>query len=57
MKVHIVCTCHPTCFIQHTNPFILLFNVKSKMAMNMLFPMILSELVDSDCEKSRRGKT
>ena len=48
MKVYIVCTCHPTCFIQHTSPFILSFDVKSKMATDMLLPMILSELVDSD---------
>ena len=48
MKVYIGCTCHPTCFIQHTSPFILSFDVKSKMATDMLLPMILSELVDSD---------
>ena len=55
--VYIVCTCHPTCFIQHANPFIFSFDVKSKMATYMLLPVILSELVDSDDEKPRRGKT
>ena len=57
MKVYIVCTCHPTCFIQHASPFILSFDVKSKMATDMLLPAILSELVDSNDEKPRRGKT
>ena len=56
-KVYIVCTCHPTCFIQHGCPFILSFDVKSKMTTDMLLPVILSELVDSDDEKPRRGKT
>ena len=53
MKVYIVCACHPTCFIQQGSLFILLFNVKSKMAADMLLPVILSELVDSDDEKPR----
>ena len=57
MKVYIVCTCHPTCSIQHASPFILSFTVKSKVATDMLLPVILSELVDSDDEKPRRGKT
>ena len=57
MKVSIVCTCHPICFIQYTSPFTLLFNVKSKMATGMLLPVILSELVNSDDEKPRLGKT
>ena len=57
MKVHIVSTCHQTCFIQHSRPFILPFNVKSKMATDMLLPVILSETVDSDDEKPHRGKT
>ena len=39
MKVYIVCTCHPTSFIQHASPFILSFNVKSKMATDMLLPV------------------
>ena len=56
MKVYIVCMCHPTCFIQHLIPFILSFDVKSKMVTDMLLPVILSELVDSDEEKPRRGK-
>ena len=56
MKFYIVCTCHPTYFIQHTSPFILSINVKSKMAMDMLLPVIQSELVDSNDEKPRRGK-
>ena len=56
VKVYIVCTCHPTCFIQHANPFILSFDIKSKMATDMLLPVI-SELAYSDDEKPRRGKT
>ena len=57
MKVYIICTCHPTCFIQHVSPFILSLDVKSKMATDMLLPVILSELVDSEDENPRRGKT
>ena len=57
MKVYIVCTRHPTYLIQHTSPFILSFDVKSKIATNMFLPVILLELVDSDNEKPRRGKT
>ena len=57
MKVYIVCTCHPICFIKHASPFNLSFNVKSKMATDMLLPVILSELANSDDEKSRRDKT
>ena len=57
MKVYIVCMCHQTCFMQHVSPFILSFDVKSKMATGVLLPVILSELVDSDDEKPRRGKT
>ena len=57
MKVYVVCTCRPVCFIQHTSQFILSFNVKSKMVTDMLLPVILSELVNSDDEKPRRGKT
>ena len=57
MKVYIVWTCHPTCFIQHASPFILSFNVKSKMATDMLLPVMLSELVNSDDEKAGRSKT
>ena len=57
MKVCIVCRSHPTCFIQHASPFIPSFNFKSKMATDMLLPVILPELVDSDDEKPRRGKT
>ena len=53
MKVYIVCTCHPIYFIQHASLFILSFNVKSKMATDMLLP----ELVNSDYEKPRRGKS
>ena len=48
MKVYIVCSCHPTCFIQHTSPFILSFDVKSKMATDKLLLVILSELAGSD---------
>ena len=44
-------------FIQHESPLVLSFNVKSKMAADMLLLVILSELRDSDDEKSRRGKT
>ena len=54
MKVYIVCT---WCVIQHASPFILSLNVKSKMTTYILLPVILSELVDSDDEKPRRGKT
>ena len=57
MKVYIVRMCHPTCFIQHSSPFILLLNIKSKMATDMLLPVVLSELEDSDDEKPRLGKT
>ena len=57
MKVYIVCTCYPTCFIQHAGPFILSFNVKSKMVTDMVLLVILSKVVDSDDEKPRRGKT
>ena len=57
MKVYIVCTCHPTCFIQHASLFILSFDVKSKTTTDMFLPVILSELVDYDEEKPRRGKT
>ena len=57
MKVFIVCTCHPTSFIQHANPLTLPFNVKSKMATDMLLPVMVSELVDSEDEKLRLGKT
>ena len=57
MKVYIVCTCHRTCFIQHASPFILSFDVKSKMATDMLLSVILSEVVGPDDEKPRRGKT
>ena len=57
MKVYIVCICHPTCFIQHANPFVLSFNVKSKMATDMFLPVILSKFVDSNDEKPRRCKT
>ena len=45
MKVYIVCTCHPTCSIQHASPLTLSFNVKSKMTTDMLLAVILSELV------------
>ena len=57
MKVYIVCICHPTCFIQHANPFALSFNVKSKVATDIFLPVILSKFVDSNDEKPRRGKT
>ena len=50
MKVYVVCTSHPTCFIQHA--FILSVDAKSKMATDMLLPVILSELLDSDDEIS-----
>ena len=58
------CTCHPTSFIQQNMqvysliwcPFILSFHVKSKMKMDMLLPVILSEFVDADDKKPRRGK-
>ena len=56
-KVYIVCTCYPTCFIQHASPFILSFDVKSKMVADMLLPVILSELLDSDGEKPLQGKS
>ena len=42
-------------FIQHAIPFILSFNVKSRMATDTLFPVILLELVDSDDGKPCRG--
>ena len=48
MKVYVVCTCHPTCFIQYASLFSLLFDVTSKMATDMFLPKILSGLVDSD---------
>ena len=48
MKVYVVRECHPTCFIQHASPFIFSFDVKSKMAADILLPVILSELVDYD---------
>ena len=51
MKVYVVCTCHPTCFIQYASLFSLLFDVILKMATDMFLPMILSGLVDSDGEK------
>ena len=54
MKVYIVCTFHPICFIQHANPLILSFNVKSKVTKDMLL-VILPELVDSE-HKARPGK-
>ena len=57
MKVVIVCTYHPTCFIQHASPCILSFDVKSKMVTVMLLPVILSELANSDDEKPRPGTT
>ena len=57
MKVYIVSTCHPSCFIQHRSPFTLSFDVKSKMATDMLLPVILSEVVDSDDVKPRQGIT
>ena len=57
MKVYIICTCHPICFTQHASPFVLSFDVKSKMATDVLLPVIISELVDSDDEKPCRGKT
>ena len=57
MKVYIVWTCHPTFFIQHASPFILSFNVKSNMVTDMLLPVILSELINSDDEKAGRSKT
>ena len=57
MKVYVVCICHPTCFTQHGSPFILSLNVKSKMVTDMLLPVTPSELVDSDDEKPRRGKS
>ena len=44
--------CHSACFNQDAIPFILPFNVKSKIATNMLLPVILSELVKSNDEKS-----
>ena len=48
MKVYVVCTCHPTCFIQYASLFSLLFDVTSKMATDMFLTKILSGLVDSD---------
>ena len=57
MKVYIICTCHPICFTQHASPFVLSFDVKSKMATDVLLPVIISELVDSDDEKPCQGKT
>ena len=57
MKVYIVSTCHPSCFIQHRSPFTFSFDVKSKMATDMLLPVILSEVVDSDDVKPRQGIT
>ena len=47
----------PNIFIQEASLFILSFNIKSTMATDMLLPVILSELVDSDDEKPRRTKT
>ena len=47
----------PNIFIQEASPFILSFDIKSTMATDMLLPVILSELVDSDDEKPRRTKT
>ena len=56
VKVQIFCTCHPICLIEHASPFILSVNIKSKMTIDMLSPVILSELVNSDDEKPLRGK-
>ena len=56
-KVYIVCTCHATSFIRNASTLTLSFNVKSKMTTNMLLPVILSGLLDSEDEKCRRGKT
>ena len=43
-------------FHQHVSPFILSFDVKSKVVIYMLSPVIISELVYSDDEKPHRGK-
>ena len=43
-------------FVQHASPFILSFDVKSKMATDMFLPVIPSEIVESDDEKPRRDK-
>ena len=57
MKFYIVQMCHSACFNQDASPFILSFNVKSKIATDMLLPVILSELVKSNDEKPRRSRT
>ena len=36
--------------------FILSFDVKSKMVMDMILPVVLSQLVESDNKKPCRGK-
>ena len=56
MKAYIVCTRHPAFSIQHASSFILSFDVKSKMATDIFLPLILSENVDSDDDKSRQVK-
>ena len=57
MKFYIVQMCHSACFNQGASPFILSFNVKSKIATDMLLPVILSELVKSNDEKPHRSRT
>ena len=57
MKFYIVQMCHSVCFNQDASPFILSFNVKSKIATDMLLPVMLSELVKSNDEKPRRSRT
>ena len=50
---------HPTYFFQHLCSFILIFlshSIGNKMADNMLLPVVLSELIDSDDEKPHRGE-
>ena len=52
LKICIVCTCHPTCKSIHS-----FIQCQIKDGDGHSFPVILSEIVDSDVEKSRRGKT
>ena len=57
MKVYIICACHSTCFIQYPSPYMLSFCLKSNMVRDMLLPVILSELLESDAGKPHQSKT
>ena len=57
MKVYIICACHSTCFIQYPSSYMLSFCIKSNMVTDMLLPVILSELLESDAGKPHQSKT